>query len=94
MSESSYLDASDLVLEHATFPHLTGTEWDALYRLAVISGEAFVVSLMRSAIRDGQRLANHVFMARELAELNRRGLNSSRSSTIDSVKMETSYTLE
>ena len=38
MSESSYFDASDLFLEHTTFPHLNGVEWDALNRLAAISG--------------------------------------------------------
>ena len=71
MSDSSYFDASDLILEHAAFPHLTGVEWDALNRLAAISEEAFVVSLMRSATPDEQRLAIHDFMARELAESNR-----------------------
>ena len=78
MRESSYSDATDVFLEHATFPHLTGVEWDALNRLAAISGEAFVSSLMRSATPDGQRLAIHEFMARELAESNRRGLTPSR----------------
>ena len=77
-------------LEHVTFPHLTGVEWDALNRLAAISGEAFVSSLMKSATPDGQRLAIHEFMARELAESNRRGLTPSRPSRNNSVKMETS----
>ena len=90
MSESSYFDAPDLFLEHATFPHLTGVEWDALNRLAAISGEAFVASLMRSATPDAQRLAIHEFMARELAESNRRGLTPSRPSRNEAVKMETS----
>ena len=71
MSESSYFDTPDLFLEHATFPHLTSVEWDALKRLAAISGEAFVTSLMRSATLDEQRLAVHEFMDRELAESNR-----------------------
>ena len=77
MSESSYFDALDLFLEHATFPHLTGVERDVLNRLVAISGEAFVASLMRSATPDAQRLAIHEFMARELAESNRRGLTPS-----------------
>ena len=55
-----------------------------------MSGEAFVVSLMISANPDEQRLAIHDFMARELAESNRRGLTPSRSSRNDSVKMESS----
>uniref|UniRef100_M4C3V5 CCHC-type domain-containing protein n=1 Tax=Hyaloperonospora arabidopsidis (strain Emoy2) TaxID=559515 RepID=M4C3V5_HYAAE len=90
MGDSSYFDAPDLILEHATFPHLTGVEWDALNRLAAISGEAFIASLMRLATPDEQRLAIHDFMARELAQSDRRGLTPSRSSRNDSVKMETS----
>ena len=90
MGELSYLDAPDLFLERATFPHLTGVEWDAFNRLAEISGEAFVASLMRSATPDGQRLAIHEFMARELAESNRRSLTPSRPSRNDALKMETS----
>ena len=90
MSNLSYFDAPDSRLEHPTFAHLTGVEWDALNRLATISGEAFVSSLMKSATPDGQRLAIHEFMARELAESNRRGLTPSRPSRNNSVKMETS----
>uniref|UniRef100_A0AAV1TS74 Retrotransposon gag domain-containing protein n=1 Tax=Peronospora matthiolae TaxID=2874970 RepID=A0AAV1TS74_9STRA len=90
ISNSSYFDASDVSLEHATFPHLTGVGWDALNRLAAISGEAFVVSLMKSATPDGQRLAIHDYMARELAESNWRGKTTSRTSRNDAVKMETS----
>ena len=70
MSESSYFDAPDLFLEHATFTHLTGVEWDVLNRLAVISGESFVTSLMISANPEVQRLAILEFMARELTESN------------------------
>ena len=84
MSESSYFDTPDLFLEHVTFPHFTVVEWDALKGLAAISGEAFVTSLMRSASPDGQRLAIHEFMARELAESNPRGLTPSRPSRSDS----------
>uniref|UniRef100_A0AAV1TVA5 Uncharacterized protein n=1 Tax=Peronospora matthiolae TaxID=2874970 RepID=A0AAV1TVA5_9STRA len=72
-SDSSFFDALDVSLEYATFPHLTGVKWDALNRLAAISGGAFVVSLMKSATLDGQRLAIHDYMARELAKFNRRG---------------------
>ena len=89
MSES-YFDAPDLFLEHPIFPHLTGVEWDALNRLAVTSGEAFVTSLMRSATLEGQRLAIYELMTREIAESNRRGLTTSRPSRNDAVKMETS----
>ena len=90
MSESSYFDAPDVILEHAAFPHLTGVEWDALNRLAAITGDAFAASLMRSATPDDQRLAIHDFMARELAESNWRGSTPSRPSRNDAVKMDTS----
>ena len=94
MSNLSYFDAPDVSLEHATFSHLTGVEWDALNRLAAISGEAFVVSVMQSATPDGLRLAIRDFMAREIAESNRRGLIPSRAPRNDSVKMKTSCTQE
>uniref|UniRef100_A0AAV1UMB6 Uncharacterized protein n=1 Tax=Peronospora matthiolae TaxID=2874970 RepID=A0AAV1UMB6_9STRA len=90
MSDSSYFDAPDVSLEHATFSHLTVVELDALNRLAAISKEAFVVSLMKSATSDGQRLAIHDFTAHELAESNRHGLTPSRTSRNYAVKMETS----
>ena len=48
------------------------------------------MSLMKTATPDGKRLAIHDFMARELAESNRRGLTPSQPSRNDSVKMETS----
>ena len=73
MSESSYFDAPDLFLEHATFPRFTGVGWVDLNHLAAISGEALVTSLMRSATPGGQCLAMHEFMTRELVESNRRG---------------------
>ena len=90
MNESSYFDAPDFVLKHAAFPYLTGVEWGALSRLAAMSGEALITSLMKSATPDAQRLAIHEFMARELAESNRRGSTPSRPSRNDSVKMEAS----
>ena len=56
MRKSSYFDGPGLILEHAIFPHLIGVEWDALNRLAAISGEAFVMLLMRPAIQMGNVL--------------------------------------
>ncbi|KAG3111999.1 hypothetical protein PI125_g8624 [Phytophthora idaei] len=41
-------------LDHAAFPHLTRVEWEALHRLAAVSGEAIVTSLLRSAMRTGE----------------------------------------
>ena len=90
MSDTTYFDAPDSSLEHSAFPHLTSHEWESLHRLAAISGEAFVTSLMRSATPDEQRHAIHDFMARELAGRNRRELTPSRPSRREAVKMETS----
>ena len=89
MSDSAYFDGRDMVLEHATFPYLTGVGWDVFNRLAAISEEAFVSSLIKSATPDGQRLAIQDSMARELAESNRRISTPSQPSRNDSVKMET-----
>ena len=89
--ESLFFDAPDLFLEHTTFTHRSRIEWDALNRLATISEEAFVTSLMRSVPSDGQRLDLHEFMSRELAESNRRGLTLSRPSRTDALYMETYF---
>ncbi|KAG4045534.1 hypothetical protein PC123_g19062 [Phytophthora cactorum] len=77
-------------LDHAAFPHLTRVEWEALHRLAAVSGEVIVTSLLRSATPDQQRLAAQEFMEHELADANRRVSTPSRSSKNDVVKMETS----
>ncbi|KAI9981160.1 hypothetical protein PInf_010778 [Phytophthora infestans] len=77
-------------LEHAAFLHLTRIEWEALHRLAAVSGEAVVTSLLRSATPDEQRVAAQEFMERELADANRRVSTPSRISTNDVVKLETS----
>ncbi|KAG2770326.1 hypothetical protein PC129_g14395 [Phytophthora cactorum] len=44
-------------MEHAAFPPLTRVEWEALHRLAALSGEAVVTALLRSATPDLQHLA-------------------------------------
>ena len=89
MSDSSYFDAPDLILDMRPSSISLVLKWDALDCLAAILGEAFVVSLMKSATPDEKRLAIHDFMARELAESNRRNLTPSSSSHNDPVKMET-----
>ncbi|KAI9990214.1 hypothetical protein PInf_021020 [Phytophthora infestans] len=76
--------------DHAAFLHLTRIEWEALHRLAAVSGEAVVTSLLRSATPDEQRVAVQEFMERELADANRRMSTPSRISTNDVVKLETS----
>ena len=65
-------------------------EWNALHRLAAVSGEVFVTSMLSSSTPDRQRQAIQEFMVRELAEANRRVSTPSRTSRNDAVKMETS----
>lgn len=61
------INASGGALTHEGFPHLTTFEWQALHRVAAVSGESFVASLLRSATPDEQRTAIHEFLGRELA---------------------------
>ncbi|CAH0486079.1 unnamed protein product [Peronospora farinosa] len=88
MGESSVAPA--VSLEHSDFPHLTSVEWQELHRLAAVSGETIVTSLLSTATPDDQRAAIQDFMVRELAEANRRVLTPSRTSHHDAIKMETS----
>ncbi|KAE9328702.1 hypothetical protein PR003_g15732 [Phytophthora rubi] len=90
MSEGTLSVAPAMTLEHTAFPHLTTVEWQALHRLAVVSGEFVVTSLLSSATPDQQRQAIQEFMERELAEAKRRVPTPSHSSRNDAVKMETS----
>ncbi|KAE9161506.1 hypothetical protein PF005_g31220 [Phytophthora fragariae] len=90
MSEGAPSAAPAMTLEHTAFPHLTTVEWQALHRLAAVSGEFVVTSLLSSAIPDQQRQAIQEFMECELAEAKRRVPTPSHSSRHDAVKMETS----
>ncbi|KAE8887991.1 hypothetical protein PF003_g27777 [Phytophthora fragariae] len=90
LSEGTPSVAPAMTLEHTTFPHLTTVEWQALHRLAAVSGEFVVMSLLSSATPDQQRQAIQEFMERELAEAKRRVPTPSHSSRHDAVKMETS----
>nr|KAE8918215.1 hypothetical protein PF009_g31468 [Phytophthora fragariae] len=90
MSEGTPSVAPAMTLEHTAFPHLTTIEWQALHRLAAVSGEFVVTSLLSSATPDQQRQAIQEFMERELAEAKRRVPTPSHSSRNDAVKMETS----
>ncbi|KAE9278686.1 hypothetical protein PR003_g28450, partial [Phytophthora rubi] len=72
MSEGTPSVAPAMTLEHTAFPHLTTVEWQALHRLAAVSGEFVVTSLLSSATPDQQRQAIQEFMERELAEAKRR----------------------
>ncbi|GMF37387.1 unnamed protein product [Phytophthora fragariaefolia] len=90
MSEDKPSAAPAMTLEHSAFPHLTNIEWQALHRLAAVSGEFVVTSLLSSATPDHQRQAIQEFMKRELAEAKLRVPTPSHSSRNDAVKMETS----
>ncbi|KAE9026191.1 hypothetical protein PR001_g12253 [Phytophthora rubi] len=90
MSEGTPSVAPAMTLEHTAFPHLTAVEWQALHRLAAVSGEFVVTSLLSSATPDQPRQAIQEFMERELAEAKRRLPTPSHSSRHDAVKMMTS----
>ncbi|KAE8910985.1 hypothetical protein PF005_g24795 [Phytophthora fragariae] len=90
MSEDQPDGPPAMTLEHAAFPHLTSIEWQALHRLAAVSGEVVVTSLLSSATPDQQRQAIQEFMDRELAEAKRRVSTPSHASRNNAVKMETS----
>ncbi|KAE8968865.1 hypothetical protein PR001_g27402 [Phytophthora rubi] len=57
LSEDEPAGPPAMTLKHAAFPHLTSIEWQALHRLAAVSGEVVVASLLSSAIADQQRKA-------------------------------------
>ncbi|KAE9019396.1 hypothetical protein PR002_g12824 [Phytophthora rubi] len=44
MSDDKPAGPPAMALEHAAFPHLTSIEWQALHRLAAVSGEVVVTS--------------------------------------------------
>ncbi|GMF32968.1 unnamed protein product [Phytophthora fragariaefolia] len=90
MSEDKPSAAPGMTVEHSAFPHLTNIEWQALHRLAAVSGALVVTSLLSSATPDHQRQAIQEFMERELAEAKRRVPTPSHSSPNDAVKMEMS----
>ncbi|KAE8991586.1 hypothetical protein PR002_g20803 [Phytophthora rubi] len=90
MSEGTPSVAPAMTLEHTAFPHLTTVEWQALHRLAAVSREFVVTSLLSSATPDQERQAFQEFMERELAEAKRRVPTPSHSSRNDAVKVETS----
>ena len=64
--------ASAVSLEQANFPHLTTVEWQALHRLAAVSDEIFVTSLLNTATPEQHRAAIQDYIVRDLNEANRR----------------------
>ncbi|KAE9111060.1 hypothetical protein PF010_g10949 [Phytophthora fragariae] len=90
MSEDQPAGPPAMKLVHAAFPHMTSIEWQALHRLAAVSGEVVVTSLLSSASPDQQRQAIQEFMDRELAVAKRRVSTPSHASRNNAVKMETS----
>ncbi|GMF28222.1 unnamed protein product [Phytophthora fragariaefolia] len=89
MTEGTPSATPAMTLEHTAFPHLTTVEWQALHRLAAVSGEFVVTSLLSSATPDQQRQAIQEFIERELAKAKRRVITPSHSSRNDAMKMET-----
>ncbi|OWZ13198.1 polyprotein [Phytophthora megakarya] len=81
--------SAGMTLSHEAFPHLTRVEWEALHRLAVVSEEAVMTSLLGTASPDQHRQAAQEFMERQLADAKQRVQTPSRSKN-DAVKMETS----
>ncbi|KAE9288116.1 hypothetical protein PF008_g26226 [Phytophthora fragariae] len=57
MSEEQPAGSPAMTLEHAAFPHLTSIQWQALHRIAAVSGEVVVTLLLSSATPDQQRQA-------------------------------------
>ncbi|KAE8998228.1 hypothetical protein PF010_g17902 [Phytophthora fragariae] len=73
MNDASALGgATDISLEHTSFPHLSLFEWEALCRLAAVSGDGVIMTLLTAGTEEQQRLAAQEFMARELADLRQR----------------------
>ncbi|GMF34435.1 unnamed protein product [Phytophthora fragariaefolia] len=90
MSENQPAGPPAATMEHSVFRHLTSIECQALHRLAAVSGEVVVTSLLSSATPDQHRQAIQEFMVRELAEAKRRVSTPSHPSRNDALKMETS----
>ncbi|OWZ10927.1 polyprotein [Phytophthora megakarya] len=84
------MGSSGMTLGHEAFPRLTRIEWrGGLHRLAAMSGEAVVTSLLSTASPDQHRQAAQEFMERELADAKQQEQIPSRSKN-DAVKVETS----
>ncbi|KAE9008215.1 hypothetical protein PR001_g16763 [Phytophthora rubi] len=97
MNDTSMNDASTLSgatgasLQHASFPHLSLFEWEALHRLAAVSGDGVIRTLLTAGTEEQQRLAAQEFMARELTDLRRRGTTPTPSKNkTDIVKLDVS----
>ena len=71
------------------FPHLTSIEWEALHRMATMSGMSVVTTLLRTGSPDDHRLAAHQFLERELADARQRG-STPAPPRAEVVKMQTS----
>ncbi|GMF48204.1 unnamed protein product [Phytophthora fragariaefolia] len=79
-----------MTMEHSAFPHCTIIEWQALHRLAAVSGKFVVTSLLSSATPEHQHQVIQAFMEREFAEAKRRVPTRSHASQNDVLKIETS----
>ncbi|KAE9023568.1 hypothetical protein PR001_g10201 [Phytophthora rubi] len=94
MNDTSIPDASRTAatsLEHASFPHLSAIEWEVLHRLAAVSGDTVIKTLLTAGSEEEQRLTAQEFMARELTDLRRRATTPTPSKNkTDIVKLDVS----
>jgi len=90
MSAPPIQGADGSSLSHDDFAHLTAFEWNALSRLADISGVTTVAAMLSAASPVQQRNAVQDFVTHELAELTRRSSTPSASTKIDVVKLDVS----
>ncbi|GMF58023.1 unnamed protein product [Phytophthora fragariaefolia] len=73
MNDASALGGVTVIsLKHARFPHLSLFEWEALHRIAAVSGDGVINTLLTAGTEEQQCLAAQEIMGRELADLRQR----------------------
>ncbi|GAB9477802.1 hypothetical protein Gpo141_00014954, partial [Globisporangium polare] len=90
MSALPIQSAEGASLEYSDFAHLSPYEWDALRRLADVSGITVVAAMLSAASHAQQHTAIQEFLTRELADLRRRASTPAPSITTDVVKLDVS----
>ncbi|KAE8881482.1 hypothetical protein PF005_g18790 [Phytophthora fragariae] len=88
MSDASR--APGISLDHASFPHLSSMEWEALGRHATVSGDGFIKTFLTAGTEEQHRLAAQEFMVRELADFRQRvsAPTDSKNHKTDIVKLD------
>ncbi|GMF20103.1 unnamed protein product [Phytophthora fragariaefolia] len=88
---SIFSEVTGMSREHTSFPHLSMFKWEALHRLAAVSGDGVIKTLLTTSTEEQQRLAAQEFMARELTDLRRRATTPTPSKNkTDIVKLDVS----